>query len=37
MGLREALERFRVFFWVLAAGILGMYLYGLFLGIYGPL
>jgi hypothetical protein len=34
---REIFERFRVAFWVLAAGIIGMYLYGLFLGIYSPL
>ncbi len=24
-------------FWALAAGVLGLYLYGLFLGIYSPL
>ena len=36
-ALRDALERFRPFFWVLTAGILGMYFYGLFLGIYAPL
>ncbi|HEU4980303.1 MAG TPA: hypothetical protein VFT14_03735 [Solirubrobacterales bacterium] len=26
-----------MFFWVLTAGILGMYVYGLFLDIFGPL
>ena len=35
--MAELFARFRVAFWALAAGILGLYLYGLFLGIYGPL
>ena len=30
-------ERLRVAFWALVAGILGLYFYGLFLGIYSPL
>ena len=34
--MRDAFERFRVAFWVVAAAIVGMYLYGLFLGIYSP-
>ena len=35
--MREAFEKFRVAFWLLSAAVLGLYLYGLFLGIYGPL
>jgi hypothetical protein len=34
---REWFERFRVAFWVSAAGLLGLYLYGLVWGAYGPL
>jgi hypothetical protein len=37
MNTRAAFARFRVFFWVLTAGIVGMYVYGLALGIYAPL
>jgi hypothetical protein len=33
----DLFERFRVAFWALTAGVLGLYLYGLFIGIYGPL
>jgi hypothetical protein len=35
--VRELYERFRVAFWAFSAGIIGLYLYGLFIGIYGPL
>jgi hypothetical protein len=35
--VREAFEKFRVVFWALTAGVLGLYLFGLFLGIYSPL
>lgn len=35
--MKELFARFRVVFWALAAGIIGLYLYGLFVGIYGPL
>lgn len=33
----QMLERLRVLFWALTAGVVGLYLYGLFLGIYSPL
>lgn len=33
----EAFEKLRVVFWALTAGVVGLYLYGLFLGIYSPL
>ena len=36
MESRATFERFRVLFWVVAAAVIGFYLYGLFLGIYGP-
>lgn len=35
--MRERFEQLRVAFWALTAGIIGLYLYGLFLGIYSPL
>jgi hypothetical protein len=35
--MKQAFERFRVAFWVGAAAIIGLYLYGLFVGIYSPL
>jgi hypothetical protein len=35
--MRETFARFRVAFWVFTAGFVGLYLYGLFLGIYAPL
>jgi hypothetical protein len=35
--VREQFEKLRVVFWALAAGVVGLYLYGLFLGIYSPL
>ncbi len=35
--MADLFARFRVAFWALAAGIIGLYLFGLFLGIYGPL
>jgi len=34
---RATFERFRVAFWVFAAGIVGLYLYGLIWGAYTPL
>ena len=30
-------ERFRLLLWALAAAVIGFYIYGLFLGLYGPL
>ena len=30
-------ERFRLLLWTLAAAVIGFYIYGLFLGLYGPL
>jgi membrane protein implicated in regulation of membrane protease activity len=30
-------EKFRLLLWGLAAGVVGLYLYGLFLGLYSPL
>jgi hypothetical protein len=33
----ELFARFRVAFWALAAGVIGLYLYGLFTGVYSPL
>lgn len=35
--MRVAFERFRVAFWVLSAGIICLYLYGLFFQAYSPL
>ena len=35
--MKTFFARFRLFLWGLAAGVIGLYLYGLFLGIYGPL
>jgi hypothetical protein len=35
--MRERFERFRVAFWVFAAGLVGLYLYGLVWGAYSPL
>jgi hypothetical protein len=37
MEMRHQFERFRVAFWVLAAGIVGLYLYGLVWQAYSPL
>ncbi len=37
MEMRARFERFRVAFWVLAAGIVGLYLYGLVWQAYSPL
>ena len=37
MEMRETFERFRVAFWVFAAGIIGLYLYGLVWRAYSPL
>jgi TRAP-type C4-dicarboxylate transport system permease large subunit len=37
VGVRRAFDKFRAVFWALAAGVVGLYLYGLFLGIYSPL
>ncbi len=37
MEMRETFEKFRVGFWVLAAGIVGLYLYGLVWRAYSPL
>lgn len=37
MTAREAFEKFRVVFWALVAGVVGLYLFGLFLGVYSPL
>jgi membrane protein implicated in regulation of membrane protease activity len=34
---RYVFERFRAAFWILTAAIVGMYFYGLALGIYAPL
>ena len=30
-------NRFRLLFWALAAGVVGLYVFGLVLGVYGPL
>jgi TRAP-type C4-dicarboxylate transport system permease large subunit len=30
-------ERFRLLLWALAAAVIGFYIYGLILGLYGPL
>ncbi len=35
--MRETFARFRVAFWVFAAGVIGLYLYGLIWGAYSPL
>jgi hypothetical protein len=35
--MQETFARFRVAFWVLAAGIIGLYLYGLVWQAYSPL
>jgi hypothetical protein len=35
--MTETFNKFRLFFWALAAGIIGLYFYGLFLGLYSPL
>ena len=37
MGKRATFEKFRVAFWVAAAGVVGLYLYGLVWQAYGPL
>jgi hypothetical protein len=37
MEMRVAFERFRVAFWVFAAGAVGLYLYGLVWQAYSPL
>lgn len=37
LSMRAFFERFRLFLWGIAAGVVGLYAYGLFLGIYGPL
>ena len=37
MQMRETFARFRVAFWVLAAGVVGLYLYGLVWQAYTPL
>jgi membrane protein implicated in regulation of membrane protease activity len=35
--LASLFERFRLLLWALAAAVIGLYIYGLFLGLYGPL
>jgi hypothetical protein len=35
--LASVFERFRLLLWALAGAVIGLYLYGLFLGLYGPL
>ncbi len=37
MTLASLFERFRLLLWALAAAVIGLYIYGLFLGLYGPL
>ncbi len=37
MAMRQAFAKFRVGFWVFSAGIIGLYLYGLFFQAYSPL
>ena len=35
--LASFFERFRLLLWALAAAVIGFYIYGLILGLYGPL
>jgi hypothetical protein len=35
--LASFFERFRLLLWALAGAVIGFYLYGLILGLYGPL
>jgi hypothetical protein len=35
--LASFFERFRLLLWGLAAAVIGLYIYGLILGVYGPL
>lgn len=35
--MRARFEQFRVVFWAVTAGVIGLYLFGLFLGVYSPL
>ena len=35
--MSELFARFRVAFWALTAGVIALYLYGLFAGVYSPL
>jgi len=35
--LASLFERFRLLLWALAAAVIGFYIYGLLLGLYGPL
>ena len=37
MTLASFFERFRLLLWALAAAVIGFYIYGLILGLYGPL
>lgn len=37
MTLASFFERFRLLLWALAAAVIGFYIYGLLLGLYGPL
>ena len=37
MEMRETFEKFRVAFWVFSAGLICLYLYGLFFQAYSPL